>query len=40
VYFYVNFNVFSKLIKVHLLMSELYKSYIVNCDKDNGHVIF
>ena len=29
-YFNVNFNVFFKLIKVHLLVSELYITYHVN----------
>jgi len=40
VYFDVNFNVFFKLIKVHLLVSELYIYQNVRCNDKNPPFLF
>ena len=40
VYFNVNFNVFFKLIKVHLLVSELYIYQNARCNDKNSSVSF
>jgi len=37
VYFIVNFNVFFKLIKVHLLVSELYVYQNARCNNKNTY---
>jgi len=39
-YFSVNFNVFFKLIKVHLLVSELYIYQNARCDDKNYRYMY